>query len=235
MFPRSLFRKIRKRKELLAFHRAFVRPGELCFDIGANVGERTRAMRAVGARVVAVEPQKGCIEQLRSEFGGDNQVVLLQAAVGAEVGTATLHLCDEETECATLSDDFMRVYGQRSHLHYTHSVEVPLTTLDALIALHGLPAFVKVDVEGHESKVFAGLSQPLPAVAFEFNRLLLHDTVRSLERLAALGAAEVNFLRYEQMRLLLGEWMSIPSFLERIETLIPEEMLTGEIVVRKIR
>ncbi|HRD74433.1 MAG TPA: hypothetical protein PK264_00620 [Hyphomicrobiaceae bacterium] len=37
----------------------FVKPGDLAFDIGAHVGDRTASFLRLGARVVALEPQGG--------------------------------------------------------------------------------------------------------------------------------------------------------------------------------
>ncbi len=40
-------------------------------------------------------------------------------------------------------------------------------TLEQLIAEHGRPYFVKIDVEGHESEVLRGLRQSIPLISFE--------------------------------------------------------------------
>ena len=46
------------------------------------------------------------------------------------------------------------------HVRWDAAETVPVTTLDALIAEHGPPRFVKIDVEGHEAEVLRGLSRP---------------------------------------------------------------------------
>ena len=63
----------------LSFYSQFLNPNTLCFDIGANIGNRTEIFLTLGARVIAVEPQKECAKMLRLRFG--NAITVIQAAV----------------------------------------------------------------------------------------------------------------------------------------------------------
>jgi hypothetical protein len=55
-------------REGLTFYRQFIRPGDLCFDIGANVGHKTEMFLSLGARVISVEPQPQLIEEIGRVF-----------------------------------------------------------------------------------------------------------------------------------------------------------------------
>ena len=61
------------------------------------------------------------------------------------------------------------------------------TTLDSLIADHGVPAFWKIDVEGLELDVLRGLSRPLAALSFEFVSEALDATHKCLDHLEQIG------------------------------------------------
>jgi FkbM family methyltransferase len=80
-----------------SFYAQFVTLGSLCFDVGANMGNRTKIFRRLGARVVAVEPQANCLAVLRRAFGDDPDVTILAEAAGAAPGTATLFASDADT------------------------------------------------------------------------------------------------------------------------------------------
>ena len=67
-----------------------------------------------------------------------------------------------------------------------------MTTLDALIARHGAPAFAKIDVEGFEAEVLPGLTQAVPALSFEFTTIQRDVALACLERCQALGYVRYN-------------------------------------------
>ena len=66
----------------------FLGPGDLAFDIGAHLGDRTASFRRLGARVVAAEPQPAVFRALRLLHGRDPGVALHQLALGAGAARA---------------------------------------------------------------------------------------------------------------------------------------------------
>ncbi len=219
-------------RSLMRFYQPFVKSGDLCFDIGANVGERTEALLKLGARVVAVEPQRACVEQLNKKFSKHPLLTVVHGAVGDYKGTVQLNLCDETTECATFSEDFMKAYGTISNLHWRRKEAVQMTTLDALIESYGLPAFIKMDVEGYESKVLDGLHHTVPCISFEFNQQLLADTYKALQALDEIGRYECNLIEFERFRWLSGDWLPVQYLAQNFEFYLPTERVTGEIFAR---
>src|SRR5882724_10010259 len=69
-----------------ALYIRFVRAGDLAFDIGSHVGDRTGSFRRLGARVVALELQPLCARAIRAICAGDDGVTLREAACGERSG-----------------------------------------------------------------------------------------------------------------------------------------------------
>ena len=178
--------------QLRRLYRRFVPVGGLAFDVGAHAGNRVAAFRQLGARVVALEPQADFVRLLQRRFGTDPEVTVLPQALGRAPGQARLMASPRTPTVATLSTDFVARAGAAPSFRGVQWQTGPLvevTTLDALIAAHGMPDFVKIDVEGFELEVLMGLSQPVPAVSFEFVPAVRDVALGCIDRLEALAGA----------------------------------------------
>ncbi|MEQ1613691.1 MAG: FkbM family methyltransferase [Hyphomicrobiaceae bacterium] len=212
----------------------FVKPGDLAFDIGSHVGDRIGAFRRCGARVVALEPQPDCARVIAEIYRGDTNVTLVESACGPKPGRLTLHINSANPTVTTASTDFVKAAdgaGGWEGQKWDRAIEVPVTTLDALIAAHGKPAFVKIDVEGFEADVLAGLSQPLTAMSFEFTTIQRDVAYACLDRIGEIGDYEFNVALGESQTFELGTWVSGPDMRTFIASL-PHEANSGDVYAR---
>ncbi|MEU8301248.1 FkbM family methyltransferase [Micromonospora sp. NPDC048909] len=194
-----------------AFYARFVRPGDLVFDVGAHVGDRVGSFRRLGARVIAVEPQPPCIRALRAIYARDPEVTVVEAVCGGQAGRIPFNVNSANPTISTASPLFIRAADGAAgwaHERWDAQIEVDSVTLDGLIAEHGAPAFVKIDVEGFEDVVLSGLTRPLPALSFEFTTIEREVAQRCLRRLSALGVHAYNVALGDTMALASGQWMS---------------------------
>jgi FkbM family methyltransferase len=197
-------------------YREFVGPGDLAFDVGAHVGNRARCFRGLGARVIAVEPQPAFAAWLRRQFRHDPKVTVVEAALGAAPGRATLLVSRRTPTVTTLSKSWAHKVRQTrsfARVAWPDRCEVRLTTLDELIARHGRPRFCKLDVEGSEAMVLRGLSAPLPALSLEYVPAAIEVALEAVERLAGLGDYRFNATEGERMRWLWPEWQAAGAIL----------------------
>jgi FkbM family methyltransferase len=142
--------------------------------------------------VIAVEPQPALVATLRLIYGRDRAVTIEPVAVGRAEGFAELLINRDNPTISTASRAFAVAAavakgweGQR----WNDRIRVPMTTLDALFARHGAPAFAKIDVEGFEAEALAGLARAIPALSFEFTTIQRDVALAALDRCVALGYA----------------------------------------------
>ena len=213
-----LYRRPGRQRGLQRMYAPFVAQGDLVFDIGAHVGDRSLAFAALGARVVAFEPQPLLAAFLRRGLARRDRIELVEQALGAAPGVGELRVSRATPTVSSMNARWTRNIGARNPgfagVRWDRRVEVPVTTLDRMIDIHGRPDFCKIDVEGHEADVLAGLSTPLPALSVEFVAGALDVAQACVDRLEQLGDYRFDFVIGEQREFQWGEWRSADAVRE---------------------
>jgi len=203
-----------------AFYRRWIRPGDLVFDIGANLGNRTRVFAGLGARVVALEPQAHCYAALRWQFLWPSRVTVVRAAAGRD--NTPQRMVQFETDVLSSMNpawiETARQSDRFGELRPVREVTVPCVTLDQLIAAHGQPTFTKIDVEGYEAQVLEGLSQPAGTLSYEVTPEMSCAAHACLQQLVRLGYERFHFSLGESMEL-TGNWFDAPTLQRQLDQL----------------
>ena len=221
----------RQRAAIDDFYRPLVRPGDLVFDIGAHVGNRVACFRRLGARVVAVEPQPALVRTLRWIYGRDRDVIIEPIGVASRRGTIELRLNLDNPTVSTASTALIEVARAAPTWQgqvWSRSIHVPALTIDDLIARHGRPRFVKIDVEGYEAEALAGLTQGVQALAFEFTTIQRAVALDGLEHCARLGYRQYNAALGESRHYEHAEWRSAEMMKDWIARL-PDAANSGDL------
>lgn len=198
---------------------------DLVFDIGAHVGDRTASYRRIGARVVTVEPQPPMGRALRLLFGRDPMVSIRHAAVGASSGQTRFYVNGANPTTSTASRQLVEAAPHAeawSDELWSDEIEVDLLTLDQLIAWHGTPDFIKIDVEGYEAEVLKGLSHAIDALSFEFTTLQRDVAIEALRLLDRLGRYRFNYSIGESHHMELQRRISALEMAEIVASLATE-------------
>lgn len=204
----------------------------LFFDIGANRGEATEVALKMGFdRVIALEPAPRMYSLLTKNFFNNPKVTPLKLAVldvqdeeieFYECGNGELNQGDgsSTTEISWLTDGISRVTG----MDY-RTVTANTCTVDWLVEQYGVPTLIKIDVEGGESRVIAGMSCRPARLCFEWHLEYMDKHIADLKRLAEVNGYTEFALQYITHHLLepteyrpISEADSIYSWIEETKS-----------------
>ena len=207
------------------FGLAGLRSAPVIFDLGANEGYTVATfLKLNAARVLAIDPDPQAVAILQARFKKDERVEVLPIAVGKEEGHAPFFRHHPASALNTLSEKWktklekpnkMTPYGLI--IFDREPLDVPVSTLDALIGKYGKPDFIKIDVEGYEKEALSGLSRPAPLIGFESNLpLFLPETIYCIGHLAHI-CPNAQFFIAEDLETDAVSGLSASETIERIK------------------
>jgi FkbM family methyltransferase len=178
------FRHDQRNRLQKAFYAKLIKKSDLVFDVGANVGQRTAIFSNLAHLVVAFEPQVECVRHLKSRFRFARNVEIQPVALSDSEGEAIIYQSSSNT-VSSMSEKFVDTVGKTvfAEVNWDNRVTIQTKTLDQMIAIYGMPGFIKIDVEGFEINVLRGLSRPAPFLSFEFIPLAMDEVKKCLARL----------------------------------------------------
>ncbi len=228
---------LRKRRFLNAhnsersFYRQFVSPGDLVFDVGANIGDKATLFRSLGARVICFEPQTKIVDFLKRRFQYDKDVVIESGALGESSGEGSILLCSQLSALSTMAESSLSKGRFAKELKGAMPQAVPIQTLEAMVKKYGKPDFCKIDVEGYEIQVIRGLMSSVPLLSLEVNIEFLPEIKQCVEILGGRGLASFNFSIGENNSLIFSKWLSSQEIIEFLESQT-DPLFWGDIYAR---
>ena len=233
-FPTEYYKNaLLEGRKYVAFYSQFIQAGDLVFDIGAHKGHRTGIFLALGAKVVAVEPQKDCYKYLQFKYG--KRIQTENCGIGGMEGTLEMFI-NNASSLSTFSKEWV-VEAQSGRFSETKWIDrkwIEIKTLDLLIQKYGIPKFCKIDVETYEYEVLKGLSSNIEFISFEF---MLPESVGILKNcinyiLQLNPDAEFNYCIGDNIKLELDYWMGSDRMDDFLNEIIFNTPSWGDIYIK---
>lgn len=203
----------------------FIKKGDLVFDVGANRGAKSKMFLERGAKVIAFEPQKQCLDELSKL-----DVVVENVALSNKVEKNFLFQSTADT-LSSMSDDFIDAVRKERFPNYEIDRVTPIftETLDNMILKYGKPNFIKIDVEGYELEVLKGLTQKIDCISIEFTPELCQKT---LECLDYLPEGLYNYGSQEDDTFWFDEWITKKEMVEFLKNIDDYKVEFGDVYIK---
>lgn len=208
---------ILNKKKSTKLYKSLIKKSGLCFDIGANLGFKSKLYLSLSAKVIAFEPQESCYNALMKIKNRYSNFEIYKVAIGSDNTELDLHV-GNHIEVATLSKKF-KAYFTTNNIYWNHKKRVKVVTLDSQIETFGIPDFCKIDVEGYEYQILKNLTYKIPVIEFEFTGGFIEETIECVLKLDTLGSYNFNYILNEKPEFIFKNWVSSEEIITEIKSM----------------
>jgi hypothetical protein len=214
-----------------------IKSGDLVFDIGSNLGDKSDVFLSLGSMVIAFEPQIECYEYTLNRFRDNKNFIAENLALDEKIGVSQIFIASYHT-ISSMSEKFIEESKKNRFIGYSWDQvkEVSTNTLDNMIIKYGKPNFIKIDVEGYELNVLKGLKTPIDTISIEYNPELCSIAIDSIEYIDSLnnnktlfnyGYRNDEYFKYD-------EWITKDSIIEYLKSVNDFKFEFGDVYCKRI-
>ena len=216
----KFFKKFKRTKshEILKL----INKGDLYFDIGAHLGEKSKPFIEKKIRTIMVEPLPICVKTLKRLYSKNSIVKVIPKGLGSKNTKKILSINKQMPTVSTFAKHWKS--GRFSNLTWSEKTQIQITTLDALIKKFGDPQYIKIDVEGYELNVLKGLSKKSGIISFEITSEFFSDAIKCLKHLKKLSYNSFTFSIGEQKKF-FSDWSDYKTIINLIKKEIKKDKL----------
>jgi FkbM family methyltransferase len=164
----------------------------LCFDIGANIGEWSKANIKSFDKIIAVEASPITYALLYKNIDNENIITVNYAACDNNNQDITFYHSTEMHTVSTINKDWLTSEKSRFNNKEYKEIICKTTTIDNLISAYGKPDLIKIDVEGGEYECIKSLTQKVDMLCFEWASELNDVTFKCIDHLLKLGFTQFS-------------------------------------------
>ena len=171
---------------------------KLIFDVGANVGTKSKIFSMLAEQVVLFEPDMENLKILNARLGKHSKCIINECALSSRETVATYYSINDNSAYNSLSEKHINtVVKGRGIVDKRHALthyKIKTNTLDFFIQKYGVPDYIKIDVEGLEKEVVFGLSTLVPMISVEANLPdFLPETIEIIDYLDGLSEGRIFY------------------------------------------
>jgi FkbM family methyltransferase len=170
----------------------------LVYDVGMHNGEDTAAYLSQGFRVAAIEANPVLVEEAERRFAeptAAGRLILVNAAVSDHEGVTGFYVCREPSDAWSTTEEDVARYREREFGARFEEIEVPALRFEQVLSEHGVPHYLKIDIEGADVLCLKALHEFEHRPHFVSLEIMREHAYEDLCHLIALGYSRFKLVK----------------------------------------